>query len=132
MASGGWRVHPIEEMEATGAAAAVSSSSYGGISMNLMKKEKERAENASSMEQAYWSGMRRRMGLHTKENENNSEVRQYEQVRVSSFVFSVVTKNKQMKTLTRTEHLNKIRNSKKMKASYELSSLSLSVCLSFK
>ncbi|KAL8615580.1 hypothetical protein ACOMHN_016157 [Nucella lapillus] len=83
MASGGWRVHPAEDLSMAGASAAVSTSGYGGVHMPSMKrKDKDKLENPSSLEQAYWSGMRKRMGLSSLDKEEaESEDRRYEQLR---------------------------------------------------
>ncbi|XP_076461799.1 transient receptor potential cation channel subfamily M member 8-like [Babylonia areolata] len=80
MATGGWRVHPTEEMSMA-RSSAVSAISHGGISMPHLKNKAPR--NESSLEQAYWSGMRKRMGLSglDKEESAESEERKYEMLR---------------------------------------------------
>ena len=86
MASGSWRVHPLDEMDPVGASAAVSSTVYGGVNMARVKNagSKNKTEHSSSLEQAYWSGMRKRMGLSRldTEHEAESEDRKHEQVKV--------------------------------------------------
>lgn len=87
MASASWRVHPLDEMDPAGASAAVSTVGYGGVNMPGLNKagSKSKGENAPSLEQAYWSGMRKRVGLSglNTEAEADSEELKYERVRKS-------------------------------------------------
>lgn len=107
MASGGWRVHPLDEMDPAGASAAVSTTGYGGVNMPRMSNagSKNRSENPSSLEQAYWSGMRKRMGLSrlSTENEAESEDRKREEVKLSVLLVLLLMKLSYFSTKPDTE-----------------------------
>jgi hypothetical protein len=93
----------------SGAAAAISTSNYGGLHMPKLQKRdtitsmspvttKEKSEQQkSSLEQAYWSGMRKRAGLSSLTNTEavESETQKYEQVIPRCYFIYVIicTKN---------------------------------------
>ncbi|KAK7109045.1 hypothetical protein V1264_013161 [Littorina saxatilis] len=80
LGSANWRVHPMQEMEPSGASAAISTSSYGGIHMPgiMNRASKSKTETSSSMETAYWSGRRKQLGLSRLDVEKESETTENE------------------------------------------------------
>lgn len=70
----------MQEMEPSGASAAISTSSYGGIHMPgiMNRASKSKTETSSSMETAYWSGRRKQLGLSRLDVEKESETTENE------------------------------------------------------